>query len=63
MSRIEPWMQKMLTNSQLFRIITDTPSFESPATRLALSGEEIMRNARDTAARSQLEISGAIRRG
>jgi hypothetical protein len=56
-----PWEIKLFTARQLVQEIIDTPSL-SPATRLALSGEEIMRNARDTAARSQLEISGAYRR-
>jgi hypothetical protein len=55
------WQIKLLTARQLVQEIIDTPSL-SPAMRLALSGEEIMQNARKTAARSQLEISGAFRR-
>jgi hypothetical protein len=55
------WQIKLFTARQLVQEIIDTPSL-SPATRLALSGERIMQNARDTAARSQLEISGAYRR-
>jgi hypothetical protein len=56
------WQIKLFTARQLVQEIIDTPSLESPATRLALSGERIMQNDRDTAARSQLEISGAFRR-
>lgn len=59
---VPAWELKLLTARQLIQPILDTPSLESPATRLALRGEEIMQNARDTAARSELEISGAFRR-
>lgn len=55
------WQIKLFTARQLVQEIIDTPSL-SPATRLALSGEQIMQNARDTAARGELEISGAFRR-
>jgi hypothetical protein len=55
------WELKLLTAAQLIQPILDTPSL-SPATRLALNGERIMQNARDTAARSQLEIADAFRR-
>jgi hypothetical protein len=55
------WELKFLTAAQLIQPILDTPSL-SPATRLALSGERIMQNARDIAARGELEISGAFRR-
>jgi hypothetical protein len=55
------WELKLLTAAQLIQPILHAPSL-SPATRLALSGERIMQNARDVAARSQLEISGAFRR-
>jgi hypothetical protein len=58
---VPKWELKLLTAAQLIQPILDTPSL-SPATRLALSGEHIMRNVRDTAARSELEISGALRR-
>jgi hypothetical protein len=54
------WQIKLFTARQLVQEIIDTPSL-SPATRLALSGERIMQNARDTAARSQLEIADAYR--
>lgn len=56
------WELKLLTAAQLIQPILDTPSLEGAATRLALSGERILQNARDVAARSQLEISGAFRR-
>jgi hypothetical protein len=59
--RAAPWEIRLFTARQLVQEIINTPSL-SPATRLALSGEEIMKNARDTAARSELEISGALRR-
>ncbi len=65
MFKVEPvpaWELKLLTAAQIIRPILDTPSL-SPAMRLALRGEEIMQNARDAAARGQLEISGALRRG
>jgi hypothetical protein len=55
------WQIKLFTAAQLIRPILDTPSL-SPASRLALRGEEIMQNAADTAARSQLEIADAFRR-
>jgi hypothetical protein len=55
------WEIKLLTARQLLQPILDTPSLESPATRLALSGERIIQNARDTVARSQLEIADAYR--
>ncbi len=55
-----PWEIKLFTARQLVQEIIDTPSL-SPAIRLALSGEEIMRNAADSAARSQLEIADAYR--
>jgi hypothetical protein len=55
------WQIKLLTARQLVQEIIDTPSL-SPATRLALSGEEIMRRARETAARGELEIRKAFRR-
>jgi hypothetical protein len=58
---VPAWELKLLTTAQLIQPILDTPSL-SPATRLALSGEQIMQNARDTAARGELEISGAFRR-
>lgn len=58
---VPAWQIKLFTARQLVQEIIDTPSL-SPATRLALSGESIMRNARDTAARSEFEISGALRR-
>jgi hypothetical protein len=58
---VPAWELKLLTAAQLIQPILDTPSL-SPATRLALSGEEIMQNARDTAVRSQLEIADAFRR-
>jgi hypothetical protein len=58
---VPAWQIKLFTAAQLIQPILDTPSL-GPATRLALSGEEIMRNAADTAARSELEISGAFRR-
>jgi hypothetical protein len=64
MFKVKPvpaWELKLLTAAQLIQPILDTPSL-SPATRLALSGEEIMQNARDTAVRSQLEIADAFRR-
>jgi hypothetical protein len=61
MPNVAPWEIKLLSTAQLIQPILDTPSF-SPATRLALHGEEIMQNARDTAARSQLEIADAFRR-
>jgi hypothetical protein len=61
MARIEPWQQKLLKSGQLLRIILAEPSY-SPPLRLALNGEEIMRRARETAARGELEISGAFRR-
>jgi hypothetical protein len=57
---VPAWELKLLTAAQLIRPILDTPSL-SPATRLALRGEEIMRNAEDEAARSQLEIADAFR--
>jgi hypothetical protein len=60
---VPAWQIKLFTAAQLIQPILDTPSIESPAVRLALRGEEIMQNARDTAARSELEISGAFRRG
>lgn len=53
------WELKVLTAAQLIQPILDTPSL-SPATRLALSGEEIMRNSREQALRSEMEISGAL---
>lgn len=56
------WELKLLTAAQLIQPILDTPSLEGAALRLALRGERIMQNARDTAARSELEISGAFRR-
>jgi len=59
---VPAWELKLLTAAQLIQPILDAPSL-SPATRLALGGEEIMRNARDTAARSQLEIADAFRTG
>ena len=59
---VPAWELKLLTAAQLIQPILGTPSLEGAAMRLALSGEGIMRNARDTAARSQLEISGAFRR-
>jgi hypothetical protein len=59
---VPAWELKLLTAAQLIQPILDTPSLESPAVRLALRGEEIVRNAEDTAAQSQLEISGAFRR-
>lgn len=55
------WELKLLTAAQLIQPILDTLSL-SPAARLALRGFEIVQNARDTATRSQLEISGALRR-
>jgi len=55
------WEIRFLTAAQLIQPILDTPSL-SPATRLALRGEDIMRNAADAAARSELEISGAFRK-
>jgi hypothetical protein len=55
------WEIRFLTAAQPIQPILDTPSL-SPATRLALRGERIMQNARDTAARGELEISGAFRR-
>jgi hypothetical protein len=58
---VPAWQIKLFTAARLIQPILDTPSL-SPASRLALRGEEIMRNAADTAARSQLEISGAHRR-
>jgi hypothetical protein len=58
---VPAWQIKLFTARQLVQEIIDTPSL-SPATRLALSGERIMQNARDTAARSQLEIVDAFRR-
>jgi hypothetical protein len=58
---VPAWELKLLSAAQLVQPILDTPSL-SPATRLALRGEEIMQNARDTAARSQLEIADAFRR-
>jgi hypothetical protein len=58
---VPTWELKLLTAAQLVQPLLDTPSL-SPASRLALSGEAILQNARDTAARSQLEISGAYRR-
>jgi hypothetical protein len=61
MPSIAPWQQRILTQSRLLRIITDPPSF-SPATRLALSGEAILQNACDTAARGRLEIADAFRK-
>lgn len=59
---VPAWELKHLTAVQLIQPILDTPSLEGAAIRLALRGEEIMRNASDTAARSELEISGAFRR-
>lgn len=59
---VPAWELKLLTAAQLIQPILDAPSL-SPATRLALHGEEIMRNARDTAARGQLEIADAFRTG
>jgi hypothetical protein len=56
------WEIKYLTAAQLIQPILDTPSLESPAARLALRGEEIMQKARDSAARSQLEIADVFRR-
>jgi hypothetical protein len=64
MFKVKPvpaWELKLLSAAQLIQPILDTPSL-SPATRLALRGEEIMQNAADSAARSELEISGAFRR-
>jgi hypothetical protein len=65
MARIEPWILHAMSTKQVIAKIIDnvlaTPSY-TPPLLLALSGEEIMQNARDTAARSQLEISGALRR-
>ena len=58
---VPAWELKLLTAAQLIQPILDTPSL-SPATRLALRGEEIMQNARDTAARGQLEIADTYRR-
>jgi hypothetical protein len=58
---VPAWQIKLFTARQLVQDIIDTPSL-SPATRLALSGERIMQNARDTTARSELEIRGAFRR-
>jgi hypothetical protein len=55
------WQIKLFTARQLVQEIIDTPSL-SPATRLALSGERIMRNAEDQRARGELEISNAFRR-
>jgi hypothetical protein len=59
---VPAWELKLLTTAQLIQPILDTPSLESAATRLALTGEQITRNARDAAARSELEISGTFRR-
>jgi hypothetical protein len=59
---VPAWELKLLTARQLIQPILDTPSLEGAAQRLALRGFDIMQNARDTAARSELEISGAFRR-
>jgi len=59
---VPAWELKILTAAQLIQPILDTPSLEGPATRLARRGFDIMQNARDTAARSQLEIADAFRR-
>jgi hypothetical protein len=58
---VPAWQIKLFTARQLVQQVIDTSS-HSPATRLALSGERIMQNARDTAARSHLEIADAYRR-
>jgi hypothetical protein len=55
------WEIRLLSTAQLLQPLLNTPSY-SPATRLALSGFEVEQNTRDSAARGQLEISGAFRR-
>ena len=59
---VPAWELKLLTARQLIQPILDTPSLEGAAVRLARRCFDIMQNARDTAARSELEISGAFRR-
>ena len=59
---VPAWELKLLTAAQLIQPILDTPSLSQP-TRLALRGEEIMRDAEDSAARGQLEIADAFRKG
>jgi hypothetical protein len=67
MARIEPWQQKLLTQSHLLRVITDPPSL-SPATpppvfvemhRLAVEGE---RNRRMQETQFQFDMERAFRR-
>jgi hypothetical protein len=55
------WEIKLFAAAQLLNPILDTPSL-SPTTRLALRGFDIMQNAEDQRARSQLEIADAFRR-
>jgi hypothetical protein len=57
---VPAWELKLLTAAQLIQPILDTPSL-SPATRLALSGEQIAQNARDIAARGEMDIERAYR--
>jgi hypothetical protein len=58
---VPAWQIKLFTAAQLIQPILDTPSLSS-ATRLALNGERIMRNAEDQRARGELEIADAFRR-
>jgi hypothetical protein len=52
---------KATVSAELIQPILDTPSL-SPATRLALSGERIMQNARDIVVRGEMDIERAYRR-